>query len=290
VKTKRTSRIRVRLIHWKGSDAVVLGQRLTAAGYEVDDEGRHGDRANPPAVFVIDLSRRPSQGRDLGISLRISKATRNVPLIFLGGEAEKVERVRSHLPDASFCSLSTALRVVKRALAAPPSDPVVPKSVFAPFADTALLVKLGIREAMTVALIGAPKSCRATLGELPPGAKLVEGARPGVDLALWFVTDRARLERGIKSHGAIASGLWVLWPKRGSPVESELTQQIVRRTGLDRGLVDFKVVAFDETWTAYASSAGRSRADAVLHKGLFLARVFREKLGELAQDGFGVRV
>jgi hypothetical protein len=41
----------------------------------------------------------------------------------------------------------------------------------------------------------------------------------------------------------------VLWPRRSSDRASDLTQPIVRRAGLDRGLVDYKVVSVDETWT-----------------------------------------
>ena len=43
-------------------------------------------RANPPAAFVIDLSRMPSHGRDVAIALRGYKGSRHTPLVFVEGE------------------------------------------------------------------------------------------------------------------------------------------------------------------------------------------------------------
>jgi hypothetical protein len=44
-------------------------------------------------------------------------------------------------------------------------------------------------------------------------------------------------------------GLWIAWPKKTANVDSDLTQPVVRQTGLDSGLVDYKVCAIDSTWT-----------------------------------------
>jgi len=38
----------------------------------------------PPAAVIIDLSRLPSQGRDVGVLLRRTKGTRGIPLVFAG--------------------------------------------------------------------------------------------------------------------------------------------------------------------------------------------------------------
>ena len=44
-------------------------------------------------------------------------------------------------------------------------------------------------------------------------------------------------------------GLWVAWPKKSSGIGSDLTQQIVRRTAEAAGLVDYKIIAIDATWS-----------------------------------------
>ncbi|MGH9851655.1 MAG: hypothetical protein ACREBD_17610, partial [Blastocatellia bacterium] len=61
---------RVRLIHWKAEEAAERVEKLRAAGYEVEyGETTPGELRdclnNPPAAFVIDLSRMPLQGRDV---------------------------------------------------------------------------------------------------------------------------------------------------------------------------------------------------------------------------------
>jgi hypothetical protein len=55
----------------------------------------------------------------------------------------------------------------------------------------------------------------------------------------------ARLEPKLAPDGMI----WIAWPKKASDVKTELNENIVRRTGLDAGLVDVKVCAIDATWS-----------------------------------------
>lgn len=86
---------------------------------------------------------------------------------------------------------------------------------------------------------------------LPEGAVLRDAGRGPCDLVLWFATRREDVDRKIVRTSRLARDgeLWVLWPKRSSGWECDLTQPIVRRAGLDRGLVDYEVVSVDETWT-----------------------------------------
>jgi hypothetical protein len=46
-----------------------------------------------------------------------------------------------------------------------------------------------------------------------------------------------------------AGGMWIAWPKKASGVASDMTENIVRDTGLASGLVDYKVCAIDATWS-----------------------------------------
>ena len=43
--------------------------------------------------------------------------------------------------------------------------------------------------------------------------------------------------------------LWISWPKKAAKVQTDLDSNVVRRLGLDAGLVDVKVCAVDETWS-----------------------------------------
>lgn len=124
---------RVGLIHWNADEAEQCVSRLRASGYHVvyDPEAPIALRLmrdRPPAAVVIDLSRLPTQRRDIGLALRHYKSTRHVPLVFVGRVrvAEKVTRIKRHLPDAVYTSWSRIRSALKRAIAHPPAQPVVP--------------------------------------------------------------------------------------------------------------------------------------------------------------------
>jgi hypothetical protein len=84
--------------------------------------------------------------------------------------------------------------------------------------------------------------------------------RPGrqpYDVLLLFVTTAGDLNRRFPSVAARmteAGGLWVCWPKRtargAARLDSDLGDNPVRAVGLAAGLVDNKVCAIDETWSA----------------------------------------
>jgi len=247
---------RVCLIHWKAEEAEEKIAKLRAAGYEVDYgemiPGALRDRFNnPPAAFVIDLSRMPTQGRDVAMALRTRKTTRHTPLVFVEGDPEKVERIKNSLPDAVYTTWSRIRSSLKTAIAKPPANPIVPESNLAGYSGTPLPKKLGIKPNSTVALVGAPKDFEKRLGELPEGVKLKKQAGAPCDLIIWFVRMRAELHDRIKEMGELtgAGGLWIAWPKQASGVASDMTQNIVRETGLASGLVDYKVCAIDATWS-----------------------------------------
>lgn len=247
---------RVRLIHWKESEAEEKVECLKKAGYKVETSLLANDslrqmREDPPAAFVIDLDRLPSQGRDFALGIRIHKATRYVPLVFVGGKLEKVIGVKNLLPDAAYTQWDQIDAPLRQAINSPPADPVVPTSVMAGYSGTPLLKKLGIKENAVVALVNAPEGIEEILGELPEGAVLRSGVQSIGDLTLWFVRSRALLENGMVEMVDFgeSAGLWIIWPKKSSGTESDLTQDIVRQIGLASGLVDFKISAIDKTWS-----------------------------------------
>lgn len=247
---------RVQLVHWDKEQAEIRANQLREAGYEVNSKPLAADllrelKANPPEAIVIDLSRIPSQGRDLALTFRKQKSTRGVPLVFVGGEQEKVARIKELLPDALYTTWTKIRGALKKAIADPPADLIVPDSVFEAYKKTPLSKKLGIVENAFVALVGSPVDFEKTLGELPEGATVKRHARGNRQLTLWFPKDRKDLENRIDRMGAYAEqgGLWIVWPKKASGIKSDLSQVVVRKTGLAAGLVDFKVCSIDEIWT-----------------------------------------
>lgn len=243
------------LVHWNAAEAAERAAQLRAAGYTVttgtfDGAGLRALRADPPAAFVIDLSRLPSHGRSVAFVLRQTRATRHVPLVFADGAAEKVAAVRALFPDAVFTAWTRIRTDLKRALAAPPIDPVVPRSRSGP-SGVPLPRKLGLKPGAVVGLIDAPDEFERTLGPLPDGVRLRRGPRTRCDLVVWFARSRAALARRAAGAARLAGdgGLWVAWPKKASGLATDLSDAVVREVLLGVGLVDFKVCAIDATWS-----------------------------------------
>lgn len=248
---------RVRLIHWNADEARHRRDRLAAEGYRVDWEVRPGPdlfkklTADPPCAVVIDLSRLPSGGRDLALEVRHRRSTRHVPLVFVDGAADKLERVRALLPDAVYTTWSEIGPALREAIAEPPMDPVVPASRMAGYAGVPLTKKLGIAKGTIVSLVDAPEGFVAQLGDLPERVVLREGLRGRADLVVWFARSQGAMHRRMDqiASRAARSPVWIAWPKKSSGVGSDLTQQVVRRTAEAAGLVDYKICAIDATWS-----------------------------------------
>lgn len=247
---------RIRLIHWNPDSAQEGVGILSETGYLIDydpisNEVLQAIKTEPPDVLVIDLSRAPSQGRDMGIYFRVYKKTRHVPIIFVDGSPEKVARVKQTLPDAVYTSWSDIIDVLPDAIADPPESPHVPESLMAGYSGTPLPKKLGIRHGSMVALLNAPDGFEGLLGDLPDGVTVIRELVDGANITLWFIKYRDVLITDIERIGTLAGDgkLWIVWPKKSSGVESDLTQAVVRQIGLDSGLVDYKIAAIDETWS-----------------------------------------
>jgi hypothetical protein len=122
------------------------------------------------------------------------------------------------------------------------------------YSNTPLGQKLGIKPGSRVILSGAPTGFAAALGRLPEGTVLhhASSSRGSFDVAVVFTKSLADLVKrfgGLQKRMAPAAGLWIAWPKRASGVETDLTEDVVRRVALERSLVDNKVCAIDDTWS-----------------------------------------
>jgi hypothetical protein len=248
---------RVGLVVWSATHAPDRARLLETSGQPVSVVIPAGPQflrelgADPPGAVVLDLDRRPSAGRDLALALRTRVATRQIPLVFLGGTAEHVAAIRSLLPDATFAPWQLAATAVATAMERPPQHPVVPSSLFVPFAGTPLPKKLGIRHGSIVQLLGAPPAARARLTPMPRGARWSTPSGPAPTLLLWFVRGRDQLARQgaviLQGHSGIP--VWILWRKRSPKVRDGPSQTLVRSFGLTRGWVDYKICSFNAEWS-----------------------------------------
>ncbi len=118
------------------------------------------------------------------------------------------------------------------------------------YSGTPLSRKLGIKPESRVALLGAPAAFASRLEQANAPQTRLRGC---YDVIVQFTDSRATLERRLERLIAALEargGLWIAWPKQSSAVASDLDDRVVRATVLASGLVDNKVCAIDETWSA----------------------------------------
>jgi CheY-like chemotaxis protein len=259
--SKKGSRVmpHIRLIHWNQTEAKQKAQILQSAGYTVNREPLTPQnlkelKNNMPDAIVIDLTRLPMQGRDIAITIRHDKATRNVPIIFVEGDSQKLARIKTQLPDAKYTDYNQIQTILKQTLAHPPKVAVVPTSIFEQYKDTPLTKKLGIKPKAIIALINPPLHFIETLGELPKGTIITTISNEKPDIVIWFTKTRKDLETNIAKIATRltpAAKLWIAWPKKqAAEIATGLTQATVRKTSLSHGLVDYKICAINKTWSA----------------------------------------
>jgi hypothetical protein len=115
-----------------------------------------------------------------------------------------------------------------------------------------IVQKLGIQPGFCIFAAGAPAAYGDIVGRLPTAVTIVPRLRAAVDMVHVFATEATALgdklavyRDAIKPDGMV----WVSWPKKSSRVPTDLTDQVVRQTGLRFGLVDIKVCAIDDIWS-----------------------------------------
>ncbi len=233
----------VRLFHWKAAEAAPLRKALRAAGYVADyDETWSTEisreiRASLPAAIAIDLTQRPSHGREVAVYLRGLKATRHIPLVFVGGDAAKVDAIRQLLPDAVYTTVKALAAALRGAIAKRPENPVVPAPMMDRYASRTAAQKLGIRENTAAGLIDPPANYAAVIGELPAGARFEESPGGVCPVTLCFLHDEAEVHSSLSSVRSLAgrTKLWIVWRKGG------IHGDLVRESGIALGLVDYKI-------------------------------------------------
>jgi hypothetical protein len=126
------------------------------------------------------------------------------------------------------------------------------------YSGTPLPKKLGMKAGQVVAFVALPEAL-AELAEAEAFAAVdlahdadELGPTEAHDLILAFHTSAHALEAAlgclkacIKPNGMI----WIAWPKKAAKVETDVTEDVVRRLALAKGLVDVKVCAISDIWS-----------------------------------------
>jgi hypothetical protein len=124
--------------------------------------------------------------------------------------------------------------------------------VVAGYSGTPLAKKLSLKDGLRTWWPEMPASVRLEIEAAGLALSPLSAPTAPIDAAHVFVTRRTELEAAIaelRPKLSPAGFLWVSWPKKGSGVPSEVTEDEVRRAALPTGLVDVKVCAVDQTWS-----------------------------------------
>ncbi len=258
--TRGRLRYRIRYINWNAAEADEYLEKLRAQGFDAEYDERPASRElaawrlTPPDLFLIDLTRLPSHGREMGVAIRNSKNLRTVPLVFLDGEPEKVERVKHVLPDAVFVASAKLIPAVKRALReGPVKQPVRPAAMMNRYGNRTVAQKVGIEPQTAVALWEAPGKVEQIFEGLPEGVRWVEPDDECAALAVFFARDEVSLKEAFRlawrySH---IKKIWVARQKAapGKKRAAAVSETSMRETGLAMGFVDYKVCALSDEWS-----------------------------------------
>jgi hypothetical protein len=117
-------------VHWDEGEAAAHANALRAIGHRV---AVHAEREGTPQlpdttdVVVISLERLPSHGRAIAEWVGQAKRRRAIPIVFVGGPADKIARIRERFPDATFCERDAMSAAIARLTAPPLHRPRTPR-------------------------------------------------------------------------------------------------------------------------------------------------------------------
>ena len=120
------------------------------------------------------------------------------------------------------------------------------------YSGTPLPKKLGIKPQFRVLLLELPAKVKAELKDALAACWIAKDGTGPLDFAMIFAKSSADLKTKfpqVAKQLAPAGMLWVSWPKKTSGLATDLTENDVRRIGLETGLVDVKVCAVNEIWS-----------------------------------------
>ena len=120
------------------------------------------------------------------------------------------------------------------------------------YSKRSLVDKLGIKPNSHILIVHAPERYDETLGLLPSGVSRLARLAAGLDFIHAFFLSAGRLNRefpALKKALQQNGSLWISWPKKAAKMETDVTESVVRETGLRHGLVDIKICAVDEVWS-----------------------------------------
>jgi hypothetical protein len=132
------------------------------------------------------------------------------------------------------------------------------------YSGTPLAKKLGVKDAQRTWRYQIPASVADEIEESGFKPVLLKTPASGLDMAHIFVTRKSDLSEKLAMLRPLlnpAGAIWVSWPKKAAKVPTDITEHLVRAEAFPLGMVDIKVCAVDESWTALKFVIRKSERD-----------------------------
>jgi hypothetical protein len=120
------------------------------------------------------------------------------------------------------------------------------------YSGTPLAKKLGIKDDFRAVLLHVPDDVKSALRSELAKCRILKIGDKNLDFIFLFVKSRAALAADLLPAAAALAPtgmLWISWPKKSSKVPTDITEDVIRLSGLDAGLVDIKVCAVSDVWS-----------------------------------------
>ncbi|MGZ5189472.1 MAG: DUF3052 family protein [Flavisolibacter sp.] len=121
------------------------------------------------------------------------------------------------------------------------------------YSGTPLAKKLGIKDRFKIAVLNEPDHYYTLFEDMPPDVDIHHNLNSKLDVIHYFVTEAKELSDNISSlkNSIVQNGMiWISWPKQSSKVPTDITEDVIRAIAIQNGLVDIKVCAVDNVWSA----------------------------------------
>ena len=120
------------------------------------------------------------------------------------------------------------------------------------YSKTPLLKKLGIRPEMKILLFNQPQQYAAWLqtdirDQLVRKSQLPDLIHIFSKNSKEFIRVMKKILPLVKKNSSLI--IWVSWYKKSSGMNTNLTEDFIRKFAIENGLVDIKVCAVDDVWS-----------------------------------------
>jgi len=121
------------------------------------------------------------------------------------------------------------------------------------YSKTPLAKKLGIKEGFKIRLVNQPDYYFSLFTDMPENCSIINDKKIKKNFIHYFARQAKKLQKDIlliKKEIEEDGIIWVSWYKKTSKIPTDVTENFIRELALANGLVDIKVCAIDETWSA----------------------------------------